>query len=265
MPPETFSDFREVARLLKLNPAEDIPPAEWRLTQDSFHPREIPFLDERFVGAACEEIGMGREPREAVLAALPMFERHPALRRLAWHYHAMIFQVAGDPVGYLGAKVPMPDAALDPDALMFQVFIALSGWPHMKSFYARRGIPREIALDTIQDVEVWLRTCREWYGRWQFRQLFWVVRHLVGRLFRLGRLQFCFETFGQDLHAYRRRDDGRVVLLAGDGAWFRRDGQYDGADGVSEATAPGPHRTASWRIPSPAIPSPPTAGPGLKP
>jgi hypothetical protein len=72
------------------------------------------------------------------------------------------------------------------------------------------------------------------------RILPWLLSHLDGALYRIGRLQYKTGPFRQRMRAYRHRGDGqhrgngRTVLLAESGLTFRSDGRFEGAGGVSD-------------------------------
>jgi len=76
---------------------------------------------------------------------------------------------------------------------------------------------------------MWVRTFRQWNGRWGFNQLPWLANHLRGELFCLGRLQFQIGRFflPQIILRWARE----VVVLAPDGLRYRADGLIDGANG----------------------------------
>jgi hypothetical protein len=59
-----------------------------------------------------------------------------------------------------------------------------------EKLYEQKNIPREVLLDTIQDLGVWIRRSREWTGEWGFSQYGWLILHLRAKIFKLGRLQF---------------------------------------------------------------------------
>lgn len=53
-----------------------------------------------------------------------------------------------------------------------------------------RGIPRAITIQTLKDVNVWLRNYEKQYGDIGLAEFHWLIFHYTSRLFRLGRLQF---------------------------------------------------------------------------
>ena len=56
-----------------------------------------------------------------------------------------------------------------------------------------RGIPREITVATLKDVNVWLHNYDAQYGDIGLAELPWLIFHYTGDLFRLGRLQYRLE------------------------------------------------------------------------
>lgn len=57
--------------------------------------------------------------------------------------------------------------------------------------YAEKGIDRQILLDTLNDLVVWVNTWKEVKGSLYLGELGWLSLHMSMKLFRLGRLQFC--------------------------------------------------------------------------
>ena len=53
-----------------------------------------------------------------------------------------------------------------------------------------RGISREITVQTLKDVNVWIRNYENQYGNIGLGEFRWLIFHYTSRLFRLGRLQF---------------------------------------------------------------------------
>lgn len=56
-----------------------------------------------------------------------------------------------------------------------------------------RGIPRDITVATLKDVNVWLLNYDAQYGGIGLAEFPWLIHHYTGDLFRLGRLQFRLE------------------------------------------------------------------------
>ncbi len=54
----------------------------------------------------------------------------------------------------------------------------------------KRGISKDVTLDSLKDVNVWLSNYKQQYGKIGLAEFPWLINHYTGRLFRLGRLQF---------------------------------------------------------------------------
>ncbi|NJN81229.1 MAG: DUF5596 domain-containing protein [Caldilineaceae bacterium] len=103
--------------------------------------------------------------------------------------------------------------------------------------HSERGIPTEISIDTLSDLELWIRHFRQANGIWGFGEHGWLQFHFRGKLFKLGRLQFEISRYYFDHPVYRHRRTEKIVVLAADGARFREDGQFDGANEIEEPNA----------------------------
>lgn len=64
--------------------------------------------------------------------------------------------------------------------------------------YGEKGIPDDILYDTLADIPRWLDTWSELKGGLYLGELGWLSRHFAMNLFKLGRLQFCFNTAKKD-------------------------------------------------------------------
>lgn len=59
-----------------------------------------------------------------------------------------------------------------------------------KDLLLSKGISESIIIDTLKDIVNWAKTYSNIKGKLYLGELFWLKRHLTGRIFRLGRLQF---------------------------------------------------------------------------
>lgn len=73
---------------------------------------------------------------------------------------------------------------------------------NLSRVYAEKGIPEEVLLDTLQDIVIWTNIWSDIKGTLYLGELSWLTRHLQGKLFKLGRLQFCMAGAEQDIPAY---------------------------------------------------------------
>ena len=72
----------------------------------------------------------------------------------------------------------------------FGAFVFTLAIEGMEKIYEEKNITRDIFIDTIGDLAVWINRHHDWTGEWGFTQHGWIIHHIRGRLFKLGRLQF---------------------------------------------------------------------------
>jgi hypothetical protein len=109
-------------------------------------------------------------------------------------------------------------------AALFYLLAYLAALPYAEAEYRRRGIDLAILRTTLGDIRTWLLHEYELSGVWTFRQFMWIWRHLNCKLFRLGRLQYILEPFEGGIHAFQRRANGEICLLADPDVPLRADG-----------------------------------------
>lgn len=56
-----------------------------------------------------------------------------------------------------------------------------------------RGIDKQITVDTLKDVNIWIDNYKQQFGELGLAEFDWLFYHYTGDLFRLGRLQFRLE------------------------------------------------------------------------
>lgn len=65
-----------------------------------------------------------------------------------------------------------------------------------------RGISDEVITDTLNDIVVWTEEWSGIKGELYLGSIGWLSNHLKGRLYKLGRLQFCMERSERDIPSY---------------------------------------------------------------
>jgi hypothetical protein len=226
------------AILAQLNLTEAPPLWEmgWGDSQQTYPQADLPFLAPAFIQQQAQAINLDEEIVQALLTGLPLFERQPGLKRLLWHLHYHLFGAAPARPEWL-AGWPRLSRELDQAAPLFYLYLYLSGVPSLLAYHRQLGIPTEITVDTLSDLEVWTKYYRHTQGEWGFVQFGWLWAHFSGRLYKLGRLQFELTEYDDTFHIFQQRETGRVIVLAKEGLRFRQDGLFDGTNGVNDPQA----------------------------
>ncbi len=252
-------DLNQALAALNLPPAAgELWRESWPASQAAFDPGRMSFLSPEFVADTCRTLDISAETRDLLLGSLALFDRRPLLKRLAWHCHCLLFppeanSPAPRPAPSDRARVsdwPRVPRELGEPATMFYALVALSGAPGAIQLHRTRGIPPAITVDTLSDLELWIKEYRTRHGMPGFDELGWLSNHLSGHLYKLGRLQFNFEFWEHDFHVFRNRKTRQALMLTGSQYPFRADGQFSNADG-GDNTAP--DWVSTFREPRPAV------------
>ena len=203
----------------------------WADSQEAYDADGAGFLTAPFVEDTCRFMDMSAEPAAALRDALHALNRNEALRRLAWHGHCRLFREPTDEHANPRDWPDLPEHLGDPGRL-FYGYVCLSGVPYLRRSHRCLGIDEAVTVDTLSDIEVWMRDYHQRHGRWGVAQKGWLWLHFSGKVFKLGRLQFEMRFLKEDVHAFRHETSGRVVVFPGDGQRFRDDGQFDDVNGV---------------------------------
>lgn len=204
----------------------------WRSSQAVYPAERIFFLQETYYREANGVFGFPDDLSELFLETLARIRASDALSRLVWHTHHALFRDGVEDNWGFCKSWPSFGQSMGELAPMVQGIVAVSGLTKMRRFYADEGISERILVDTASDVRLNMQDYRHKHGQWGLELLGWEVLSLTGRLFRLGRLQFCCRTFRRELEVYRSRKTGEVLVLSGDGVTYRPDGLLDGTNGI---------------------------------
>ncbi|MBU0607182.1 MAG: DUF5596 domain-containing protein [Armatimonadetes bacterium] len=214
-------------------------PEVWRLTWPqsarSFQPGVF-FVAEAFVRNTCAMLQYGEGVTGALLDCAALVRDDAALERLAWHLHWLVSFSGLDPQF---GQWHLPAVSEVPAAAMLHGLVALAGVPRLLEINAGRGIPVEVTIDTMADLETWSEDYRAWSGTYQFPGFGWLQHHLRGTLFQIGRLEYIPGGYYHPFRWYRHATSGQVIALAESDLVFREDGQFANADG-------GAVRTGLW-------------------
>ena len=79
--------------------------------------------------------------------------------------------------------------------------------------YEELGIPESILLETLADLVVWTKTWTSVKGTLHLEELNWLSRHLTGKLFKIGRLQFCLGNSEHNVPKFNISEGDRTIEI----------------------------------------------------
>jgi hypothetical protein len=214
---------------LNIEGVPDIWDKAWALSQAIYPEDQIYFLKDDFLKEANHHLELPDEASNALLEVLALVRENPDLTRLAWLWHYLIFHSPG--VQGLNSW-PLPKDSMGEYSPLFPAIIMISGLPELLKHHRDLGIPEDITRDTLGDVGIWMQDYYHKHGIWGLEQVAWLVNHFKGRIYRLGRLQFMPGLFRGNIRVYRNQDE--IIALSEPGVVFRRDGQVDGTNDISD-------------------------------
>lgn len=187
------------------------------------------FLKKTFVDDINHLLGLPETVLQAYRDETERIKNDHGLQSRAISLHEML-QRGGkdweDAVGCLKKVIP--------EEGMFTAVVLGSCVPLLTEWYQTRGLPQTILVDTLSDFRVWMEQHRKRYGEWGLSEVGWVIHHLSGRLFKLGRLQYMPIIYKGRIKAYRHRESGELAILSEAGISFRQDGRVMEAFGSGE-------------------------------
>ena len=200
----------------------------WAESQESFAEADLGFLEAAFVSDWSARLRMAEDVRGVLLEGSRHIRASAELTRLAWHLYRLMYVSPG----LLQAGVPtwpMLPSGICPLSDLFYAFLFLAGLPLLARQYKRRRIPFAVLRETLSDLELWIREHRGKTGRWGLSEHKWLIQHVSGNLFQLGRLQFQFGTYRYAYSAYRHRHSRQVVVFPADGLPLTGEGYIAGS------------------------------------
>ncbi|MCJ8330430.1 MAG: acyltransferase domain-containing protein [Lentisphaeria bacterium] len=123
-----------------------------------------------------------------------------------------------------------------PHGNMVYAYFMLAGCPYLKNRHEAKNISSQITIDTLRDIKIWMDDYYSQNGFWGLTCMGWISRHLREEIYRIGRLQFEQGIYDFEFEAYIHKKKNTVIVLAHDGVVFREDGQWEDANGHTDAS-----------------------------
>ena len=221
----------EVVSGLKIEKGRAVVGNGWGLSAGTMPPDGPDFLKEDVLRGICRDLTLNAAATGALTGIARRVREDELLRALAWHLHHCVYLNPDFRSDY-DTEWPDLDGALGEDAERFYALVIVSNQPRLKVLYRERGIPDDVAGDTLESV-IWTLNREKKPGRFHRSETHWRSFFLRGDIFRLGRLQFQYGLFDLGVRVFRHRTNGTVLALSEDGLRYRADGgaaEYDWTD-----------------------------------
>lgn len=155
-------------------------------------PVELPGVDE--LAPVLLDLAVPHEDINPLIALRPQLDASP---ELSWLLERCVHALT-QRMGHVGDLPAFPDLAeqLGPMARYFSVFVFVAMLPHVRAFHRSRGIPDDVSRRTLADIGRNMAVNRMRRGEGGLGVVFWLMRHVTGAIYDLGRLQFERATWG---------------------------------------------------------------------
>lgn len=155
-------------------------------------PVQLPQGDEAF--ELLQRLKVPELDAKEIVTATPDPDREPALWWLLERTHHAIVRHMGDfKVKGMHGGPPVPNE-VSPAARYFHVYVFLATIPAVRRFHASRGIPDDVAWETLANLGELVAVHRRKFGEGGMNMQWWTTYHLRGIVYQLGRLQFSLLT-----------------------------------------------------------------------
>ena len=113
------------------------------------------------------------------------------------------------------------------------------------AYYRSKGIPDDVLVHTMEDLGIWMNHYETANAARGLDNLSWLLYHVGGRLFRIGRLQFVLEKFQHRIKVIQsasskenneeyENGENRLIVLSEAGVEYRSDGLVNGTNGMKQ-------------------------------
>ncbi|MDD4778968.1 MAG: hypothetical protein PHV53_11875 [Fermentimonas sp.] len=196
------------------------------------YPNETPFfLQDEFIDITLNKVSVLSELKEEFKKAAQLARDDERILRVAWLWYHMCY-IQYDWRGIY--SWPNLCSILGEHGNIIPMLVLLTGYDSMIEFYSNREIPNEVEKTTHNAIKSSFTRFANNYNRPGSGNdvLAWVIRYFAGRLYYLGRLQYELQNCHNNILVYRNYNTNEVVCLAEDNQTFRKDGKYDGNNGI---------------------------------
>ncbi len=206
----------------------------WAQSQESCPDHGLYFLQENFINELAELSGLQEQALIALQQAARQIRDSEMLSRFAWHCHWRL-NLAAPEDGFFPFILPEPGMAIPGGNRHLFTLATLAPLPRLKKYYSVRGIPRQVLCDTLHDLQVWTESGFQKTGQRVCLNNNWLHNHMIPNLFALGRLQFQFGQWGDQIKVYKQRNASQLCFFPGGNQAVSADGFRHGNPGEKTA------------------------------
>jgi hypothetical protein len=198
------------------------------------------FLSDSFISRANEILKLDSIMIHAFISAAAIVREDVRLLELAINCRNQVLDTGADEVKATAAalstvlqeKDEYLKSVMGGQVGMFMALLAILILPSTIDRYRSKGIDNNVLFDTMSDIGIWMKSYHDKHGVWGLDNMKWLLNHLNGRLYRLGRLQFVCEPFRHSVIVLRNLRNGKVATLSEAGVDYRKDGRVDGTNRI---------------------------------
>lgn len=162
--------------------------------------------------------------REKILQLSAFAEKDPLFHKKTQAASDSLFRDK-DREGFLNGLQEIREeytAALKDKAPAISLYLYSIGFPLYIQQQREWGIPEEIWMATVRDINVWISNHKAMFHEDGFSQDGWIVNHFLGELYQVGRLQYQITKYTNPTEVYRKGD--AVLVAAKGGVELEEDG-----------------------------------------
>lgn len=198
------------------------------------------FLSDSSIIQANEILQLEQPVIEAYLSAAALIRNHQELRELIINCRDGVINADWDDENLIrkglserlrGHKQQIKEA-MGKRSGMFAALIILLCLPRTVEYYHSKGMPKKILIDTMSDLHLWMRHYFDEHGDWGLGNWGWILNHVCGRLFQIGRLQYMSVSYKGSALVFRHIHHNTVIALSETGIHYREDGRMDGTNEI---------------------------------
>jgi len=180
-------------------------PTVWRecwVDSESSYPSEcLYFVQEDYLTDINNDLKLSDDKMELLMKTAALIRNSEFLCHYTWLWYYLTFMT--DKVNWswtFSEGWPLPEKDLGQLKEMLHALVLLGEIPTLREFYEKKGINREVYLDTLAELSNCMGLHKKFFGFYGIGvyRMGWLILCFKGRIFRIDRLHFMHCYFGID-------------------------------------------------------------------